>query len=244
VERAIVVLSGGQDSCTALVWARTQFEVAGAIHFKYGQKHKQETVYARAWADHYNVPMSVVQVPSLAQVGQSALTSGGDTNKAHPTLRHLPASFVPGRNLVFTTLAAAYAMKLGAQHVVLGVGQADFSGYPDCRSETMKALQATLRLGLDFPELEIQTPLMWKSKAETFKLAYDLGVLPDIVSNTLTGYDGKEDMLHEWGWGPLDDADFDPASALRAKGWQEFAEQFPYEYAAYCAGQGLKGKHL
>src|SRR5690625_3906256 len=135
-------------------------------------------------------------------------------------------------------------MKLGAQHVVLGVGQADFSGYPDCRSETMKALQATLRLGLDFPELEIQTPLMWKSKAETFKLAYDLGVLPDIVSNTLTGYDGKEDMLHEWGWGPLDDADFDPASALRAKGWQEIAEQFPYEYAAYCARQGLKGNHL
>lgn len=128
-KKAIVVLSGGQDSTTTLIKAAAESEVVGTIHFHYGQKHAIETQCAKWWAARYKAPMEIVDIPAFAQIGNSnLLTGGGDVNNSHPSLAHLPSSFVPGRNLVFLTLAAAYAMKMGATEIWTGVCEADEAG--------------------------------------------------------------------------------------------------------------------
>ncbi len=219
--KSIVVLSGGQDSATALFKAKRESEVAGAVHFYYGQRHAVEFECAVALANIAKVALTRLEVPTLQQVGHSALTnSHDDIGAAHPSLAHLPASFVPGRNLVFLTFAAAYAQKIGATQVWTGVCQTDYSGYPDCRQDTMNALQSALRLGMDFPELEIVTPLMDLSKAQTFALAEAMGVLDVILSQTHTCYNGDRSCRSEWGIG----CGQCPACQVRARGWEEFQQ--------------------
>lgn len=222
--KSIVVLSGGQDSVTTLYQALRDTQVIGAVHFRYGQKHAVEIDCAGWHARQTKTPFHVLDVPSFEQIGNSALLldaygdETGDVGAAHPTLSHLPASFVPGRNLVFLTLAAALAMKKGAAQIWTGVCQTDFSGYPDCREQTMLRLQDTLQIGMDFHELEIVTPLMHLTKAQTFDLAQSLGVLDDVLERTHTCYNGDHSTRHDWGYGCAKC----PACQVRENGWKQF----------------------
>jgi 7-cyano-7-deazaguanine synthase len=189
---ALVVLSGGQDSTTCLAWARNRFDVLDAVTFDYGQRHRAELVCAaevagRAGVRHHRV----ITVEALRDLGGNAMLAGGDTGgtKLGDTGRGgLPNTFVPGRNLLFLTLAAAWAWQLGTTDLVTGVCQTDFSGYPDCRDETMRALQQALRLGIGSP-VTIHTPLMFLTKAESVRLAQAENGL-DLLAWTHTCYAG------------------------------------------------------
>ncbi len=223
--KSIVVLSGGQDSVTTLYAALRLSEVVGAVHFQYGQKHAVERDFALYHAAKVGVLLEVVDVPAFAQIGDSALLLDGygDVCQSHPRLSHLPASFVPGRNLIFLTFAAALAMKMNATQIWTGVCQEDYAGYPDCRQSTMLALQFALQVGMDFSDLEIVTPLMNLTKAQTFVLADELGVLDDIRHRTHTCYNGDHVNSHPWGFG----CGSCPACATRARGWEEFRRTRP-----------------
>lgn len=220
MRRAVVALSGGQDSVTTLAQALREAEVVGAIHFDYGQRHRVELEAARFFAEWAGVPLEVVTVPAFRELGHSGLVGDGDLSGAHPTLRHLPASFVPGRNLVFLTLAAAYAMRAGSREVWTGVCETDYSGYPDCRRATLDALEVSVRLGMDFPEFEIITPLMYEDKAATFARAERLGVLDLVLERSHTCYEGDRSIRHAWGYG----CGSCPACKLRAEGWARYIQ--------------------
>jgi 7-cyano-7-deazaguanine synthase len=189
-ERAIVVLSGGQDSTTCLYWAIDRFggDNVAAVTFDYGQRHRIELQCAADVARFAGVRQAVLPIDTFAALGQNALTdktvavSGADREG-------LPATFVPGRNLVFLTFAAAYCWPARVRHIVTGVAQTDYSGYPDCRRETIDSLAETLRLGMEF-DFIIHTPLMDRSKSETVLLARDLGALP-AMALTHTCYEGR-----------------------------------------------------
>lgn len=217
--RSVVVFSGGQDSTTCLLEAKRRSDVVGALHVRYGQRHAIETDCARHLARVLEVPLTEVEVPAFAQLGDSALVDAASAiAERHPRLAHLPASFVPGRNLVLLTLAAALAMKLGATEVWTGVCQTDYAGYPDCREATMQALEAAIRAGMDFPELRIVAPLMHLTKGQTFALAYDAGGLDMVLEHSHTCYEGDRTRRHLWGYGCGEC----PACLLRAKGWEEY----------------------
>ena len=220
MKASTVTLSGGQDSTTTLAAAISESNVVGAIHFKYGQRHAIEEQAARYFAERYHIPLEIVNVTAFQELGNSALVGNGDVSGLHPTLKNLPASFVPGRNLVFMTLASAYAMRVGATQVWTGVCQTDYSGYPDCRRDTMDALEQAIRLGMDFGDLEIVTPLMYLTKAQTFALARDLGVLDDVLEHSHTCYEGDHVHRHVWGYGCGEC----PACRLRASGWQDYQQ--------------------
>lgn len=220
-ERGMVVLSGGQDSATAALMARHECDLVGAVHFQYGQRHNIEEACATDVAMHLGIPLFLLPVDTFAALGNSALVHpehAAPIDAPHSQLPHLPASFVPGRNLIFLTFAAALAQQYGAPLLYTGVCQTDYSGYPDCRAETMAALELALRLGLDFPGLQIRTPLMYKTKAETFQIADNEGELRLVLEHTHTCYNGSRDNLYEWGYGCGEC----PACKLRSKGWQEF----------------------
>ncbi|MEL6614801.1 MAG: 7-cyano-7-deazaguanine synthase QueC [Bacteroidota bacterium] len=218
--RALVLFSGGQDSTTCLFWALSQWDDVRAVAFDYGQRHVVEIRQARAIAEASGVPFDVVDLSGL--LGGSALIEGGDTNDEHALARGLPASFVPGRNALFLTLAASRAFLSETRDLVTGVCQTDYSGYPDCRLDFARSQEATLALALDAP-VRIHTPLMHLTKAETWKLAADLGtvrgldVLETVREMSHTDYHGDRSERHEWGYGRLDN----PASVLRANGWEE-----------------------
>lgn len=214
MKKAIVLLSGGQDSTTCLYWALKQFDEVVAIGFDYGQSHKVELQQAKKIADKAGVNYSIINVKNL--LASSSLTTNGDHNENSYLNKDLPASFTAGRNLLFITVAASKAAELGITDIVTGVCETDYSGYPDCRRNTMDALQETLTLGMGTSDYTIHTPLMYLSKAETFKLANDLGVLDIIINDTMTDYDGSM-VKNEWGYGNEDN----PASKLRAKGYYE-----------------------
>lgn len=216
--RSVVLFSGGQDSTTALLKAMAETEVVGVLHVRYGQRHAIETVCAQAIASRLRVPMLEVHVPAFTQLGDSALVGAGDVAEPHPRLAHLPASFVPGRNMVLLTLAAAYAMKVGAIQVWTGVCQTDYSGYPDCREGSVTALQAAIRAGMDFDDLAIVAPLMHLTKAETFALASELGQLELVLEHTHTCYEGRHDVRHLWGYGCAEC----PSCRIRAAGWEAY----------------------
>ena len=189
--RAVVVLSGGQDSTTCLYWALDRFghEHVATLTFDYGQRHRIELDCAARVAAAAGVPNTVLPIDTFAALGgnalvDSALATDGQAEQAPD----LPATFVPGRNLVFLTFAAAFAWRLGAGHLVTGVAQTDYSGYPDCREETIAALQTALRKGME-SEIVIHTPLMHLSKKDTVLLARDLGAL-DAMALTHTCYEG------------------------------------------------------
>jgi 7-cyano-7-deazaguanine synthase len=224
---ALVVFSGGQDSATCLAWALDRFDHVETVGFHYGQVHEVEMTvrhavrdktaalnqnwHSRLGADH------VYDAGIIGQISQSPLTGG---TAAVLRSENLPDTFVPGRNLLFLTLSAALAYRRGLKHIITGVCETDFSGYPDCRDDTIKALQVALSLGMDSP-LVIHTPLMWSDKGQTWALAQQLGgneLVHVIREETHTCYRGDRAKLHDWGYGCGTCA----ACELRASGWQSF----------------------
>lgn len=217
--KAFVLLSGGQDSFVCIIWALENFKTVEAISVKYGQSHEKEVEYAKRIAQDFNISHFVYDIGEfINSVAESSLLDKSDHNNNHKINKSLPASFVPNRNGIFLTVIANHAFKqsLGHIHLVTGTCETDFSGYPDCRDNYIKAKQLELSLGLDIP-VTIHTPLMWKNKAQTFKMAYDAGKLTNLIENTLTCYNGSEQM-NEWGRG----CGVCPSCKLRKKGYEEF----------------------
>jgi len=235
---ALVLFSGGQDSTTCLAQALTRYERVETLGFDYGQRHRVELdarlqVLARlreafpAWAERLGED-HVLEVDVLARLGGSSLTEDIAFEMARSGL---PNTFVPGRNLLFLTLAGALAYRRGLDVIVTGVCETDYSGYPDCRDDTMKAMQLALSLGLD-RRIVVETPLMWIDKAETWRLAESLGgrALVDLIAEaTHTCYLGDRTQRHPWGYG----CGTCPACDLRAAGWRR--------YAGSDAGAGTPG---
>lgn len=219
----VVVLSGGQDSVTCLGVALREAANDGsklfAIGFHYGQKHDVELAQAQKICERFDVPFTVHSIPSLSSFADSALTTNGDVTKAHHRNASLPASFVPNRNALFLTIAHAYAQKVGAEFVVTGVCQTDYSGYPDCRVEFIWKLQDALNVGYK-TNIQLVTPLMYLTKAETFTLAKEVGFLDTVINDSHTCYNGDQSTRHDWGYG----CGKCPACELRAKGYAEYLE--------------------
>lgn len=220
MSKAIVVLSGGQDSATCLALAMRKHEKVEAIIYEYGQRHAVEIDCAVELCEKWKVPFNILNVGALKNVATSALlNSKDDIGKEHPLKPGLPASFVPARNALFLTLAHARAQSIDATHIYTGVCQTDYSGYPDCRQVFIDNLEFTLNTGYE-SDIEIVTPLMNVTKAETFRMADAMGVLGDIVEHTHTCYNGDRSHKHLWGYGCGEC----PACKLREKGWLEYSE--------------------
>ncbi|USD61864.1 7-cyano-7-deazaguanine synthase QueC [Vibrio sp. SCSIO 43140] len=190
MKKAVVVFSGGQDSTTCLVQALKEYDEVHAITFDYGQRHKLEIEVAQAVAKKLGVKAhKVMDVGLLNELAISSLTRD-DIPVSHELQENgLPNSFVPGRNILFLTLAGIYAYQIGAQAVITGVCETDFSGYPDCRNDFIKAMNSALVQGMD-RQLDIVTPLMWLDKAETWALADKYDALELVRNETLTCYNG------------------------------------------------------
>ncbi|BCB18780.1 7-cyano-7-deazaguanine synthase QueC [Bosea sp. ANAM02] len=225
--RALVLFSGGQDSTTTLAWALDRFETVETIGFDYGQRHRiemecRETIRARlpTLAARYAArlgPDHVVDLKALGAISETALTRETEIAFAETGL---PTTFVPGRNLIFLTFAAALAYRRDLKHIVLGVCETDYSGYPDCRDDTIKAMQVALGLGLD-RRLVLHTPLMWRDKAQTFALARAIGgqaLLDLVIEDSHSCYLGDRTTRHGWGYG----CGHCPACDLRAKGFAAY----------------------
>jgi len=191
-DKALVVLSGGQDSTTCLYWAINRFgrEKVSSVTFDYGQRHRIELAAAAEVADFANVPHVVLPIDTFAALGGDALTVVDiAVDSAVNKETGLPNTFVPGRNLIFLTFAAAFAYQRNIPHLVTGVAQTDYSGYPDCREDAMRSLQTAIQQGME-SEIQIHTPLMHLSKKETVELAQELGALP-AMAMTHTCYNGE-----------------------------------------------------
>lgn len=217
---ALVLFSGGQDSTTCLFWAKEHFEEVWTLGFNYGQKHKVENEQARIIAEKAGVPYDLIDMDGV--LSGSALTEHDkDMSAEHERNADLPSSFVPGRNALFLSVGASYAYNRGITDLVGGMCQTDYSGYPDCRRVFIDAMETSLSLALDV-DIRIHTPLMYLTKAETWKLAADLGedVLEIVRRDSHTDYNGDRSQFNEWGYGKLDN----PASKLRAKGYEEAKE--------------------
>lgn len=214
MKKAIVLLSGGQDSTTCLYWAKEKFSEILAIGFDYGQSHLMELEAAKKIASKINVPYKTFNIIGL--LASSSLINGSSHSQPSHINNKLPSSFTSGRNILFLSIAASYAAKKGINDIVTGVCQTDYSGYPDCRQVTITAMQNVLSLGYGNGDYKIHTPLMYLTKAETFKMAKELNCLDVIIKDTITDYNGSKKM-NEWGMGEMDN----PASQLRAKGYKE-----------------------
>ncbi|UCZ53952.1 7-cyano-7-deazaguanine synthase QueC [Bacillus shivajii] len=186
-DKAIVVFSGGQDSTTCLFWAKEKFAEVEAVTFDYNQRHQLEIDVAKGIAEELNIKHHVLDMSLLNQLAPNALTR--DDIEIEEKEGELPSTFVPGRNLVFLSFAAILAKQVGAKHIITGVCETDFSGYPDCRDVFIKSLNVTLNLSMD-DEFVIHTPLMWMDKAEAWGLADELGSLDFVREKTLTCYNG------------------------------------------------------
>lgn len=188
-EKALVVFSGGQDSTTCLFWAKKHFSEVYAIAFDYGQRHRVELDAARKIAAIAGIHLQVFTMDLLSQLTVNALTTAGmDVEKEKPEERP-PNTLVEGRNMLFLTYAAIFAKANNIQHLVTGVGEADFSGYPDCRNDFIVSLNETLNLSMDY-QYKIHTPLMWKNKTQIWQLADELGVFELVREETMTCYNG------------------------------------------------------
>jgi 7-cyano-7-deazaguanine synthase len=226
-DAALVVFSGGQDSTTCLAWALERFRRVVTVGFDYGQRHRVELDCRRAvlarigavrpsWGGRLGGD-TVLDLSLLRHIGGSALT---DDVRIAQASAGLPNTFVPGRNLLFLTAAAACAYRQGVKHLVTGVCETDYSGYPDCRDDTLKALQVALNLGME-QRFVIDTPLMWLDKAATWRLAASLGgdaLVELVVEHTHSCYEGDRATRHPWGYG----CGACPACALRSAGWAAF----------------------
>jgi 7-cyano-7-deazaguanine synthase len=207
-QSAVVLFSGGQDSTTCLAWAIAKFRRVECVTIDYGQRHVVELEAAAAIAKAAGVPQRVIPCDSFRAIGGNALTGDEAVVDGVRASNHLPNTFVPGRNIIFLSLAAAVAYTRGCAALVTGVCETDSSGYPDCRAGTMAALQETLRLGLEAP-FTIHTPLMDLTKAETVVMAKELGALP-LLALSHTCYNGQVPPCGTC-----------PACVLRAKGFAE-----------------------
>lgn len=211
-EKAIVVFSGGQDSTTCLFWAKEQFGEVEAVTFDYGQRHALEIECAKEIAQELGVKHHILDMSLLNQLAPNALTRQ-DIEVEEGEDGELPSTFVPGRNLLFLSFAGVLASQVGAKHIVTGVCETDFSGYPDCRDIFVKSLNVTLNLSMD-DTFVIHTPLMWINKAQTWELADELGALDYVREKTLTCYNGiKADGCGEC-----------PACQLRKRGLEEYLD--------------------
>jgi 7-cyano-7-deazaguanine synthase len=229
---ALVLFSGGQDSTTCLAWALQRYDRVETIGFDYGQRHAVELICRQdvlatlrqqfpQWASKLGED-HMLDMKLLSTISETAMTS----NRAIEMQKNgLPNTFVPGRNLLFFTFAAAVAYRRELKVLVGGMCETDYSGYPDCRDNTLKALQVALSLGMDHP-LVIETPLMWLNKQQTWQMAQDLGdnaLLEIVREKTHTCYVGDRATRHHWGYG----CDNCPACELRRKGYEEFADRVP-----------------
>ncbi|RJG26168.1 7-cyano-7-deazaguanine synthase QueC [Paenibacillus thiaminolyticus] len=210
-EKAIVVFSGGQDSTTCLFWALRRFGQVESVTFDYGQRHQSEIDHARAIARELNIPHYVLDMGVLNQLAPNALT------RTNIDIEHadgmLPTTFVDGRNLLFLSFSAVLAKQAGIRHLVAGMSESDYSGYPDCRDAFVKSLNVSLNLALDF-SFVIHTPLMWLDKQQTWHLADELGALEFIREKTVTCYTGV----------PGDGCGSCPACRLRRAGLEKYLE--------------------
>jgi 7-cyano-7-deazaguanine synthase len=226
-DKALVLFSGGQDSTVCLAWALERYGCVETVGFDYGQRHVVElevrkglreslTTMRPQWAarlgeDH------IVKLDALAAISDTALTRETAIEIAADGL---PTTFVPGRNLIFFCFAGALAYRRGARHIVAGMCETDYSGYPDCRDDTVKAMQVALSLGLD-KRIVLHTPLMWIDKADTFAMAEQIGgkaLLDLVVEDTHSCYLGDRTRRHDWGYG----CGGCPACTLRAQGYAKF----------------------
>lgn len=229
-ETALVLFSGGQDSTICLAWALQRFATVETVGFDYGQRHAVELAVRPAvrealaaidqrWAQRLGED-HVIDLASLGRISDTALTRDVAIEMADTGL---PTTFVPGRNLIFLTFAAALAYRRGARHMVAGMCETDYSGYPDCRDDTVKAMQVALTLGMD-RRFVVHTPLMWIDKAATFALARDIGGEPlvqAVVELTHSCYLGDRSHRHDWGYG----CGQCPACELRAAGYVKWKEE-------------------
>ncbi|WP_212942655.1 7-cyano-7-deazaguanine synthase QueC [Heyndrickxia oleronia] len=209
-EKAIVVFSGGQDSTTCLFWALKRFEEVIAVTFDYNQRHKTEIDCAINITQELGIVHHILDMQLLNQLAPNALTRD-DIDVTDGEEGELPSTFVPGRNLLFLSFAGVVASQVGAKHIITGVCETDFSGYPDCKDIFIKSLNVTLNLAMD-KQFIIHTPLMWINKAETWKLADELGALDFVRTKTLTCYNG---IIAE-GCGEC------PACKLRKRGYDDY----------------------
>lgn len=210
-QAALVVFSGGQDSTTCLYWAKKHFKEVYALSFVYGQKHVKEVELAREIARKAEVHFDVMDVSFIGSLGSNSLTDTSIHMDEEKPDGSFPNTFVPGRNLFFLSIAAVYARERGIAHMVTGVSQTDFSGYPDCRDSFIKSLNVTLNLAMD-EQFVIHTPLMWIDKAQTWALADELGVLDIVRRDTLTCYNGVQG----------DGCGHCPACKLRREGLEKY----------------------
>jgi 7-cyano-7-deazaguanine synthase len=220
-DSALVLFSGGQDSTTCLAWALDRYDHVETVGFAYGQRHAVElecrppirdALAARPWSGVLGPDHLVDLGASLSAIGATAMT---DDIAITTTEAGLPNTFVPGRNLLFLTYAAAIAYRRGLRRIVTGVCETDFSGYPDCRDDTVKAMQLALNLGME-RRFVLETPLMWLNKAETWSMAAGLGVAEIVTELTHTCYLGDRTHRHDWGFG----CGICPACELRANGYR------------------------
>jgi 7-cyano-7-deazaguanine synthase len=227
-DSALVLFSGGQDSTTCLAWALERYAHVETVGFDYGQRHRIELdcradilaalkrdfpVWAARLGDDHRLDLSI-----LGQLSETALTQDKQIAFA---ASGLPNTFVPGRNLLFFTFAAAIACRRGIKHLVGGMCETDYSGYPDCRDDTLKALQVALNLGME-QRFVVDTPLMWIDKAQTFALANDIGgdrLMQIVLEYTHSCYMGDRTHRHDWGYG----CGTCPACELRSQGWLRYS---------------------
>jgi len=226
-DSALVLFSGGQDSTTCLAWALKNYSRVETIGFDYGQRHaieltvrptllEQMRAQSPLWAERLGED-HMIDLSLIAAISDTAMTQNVEIVMQE---NGLPNTFVPGRNLLFMTVAATVAYRRGLTVLVGGMCETDFSGYPDCRDDTMKALQVALNLGMD-TRMKLETPLMWLDKAQSWDLAESLGGqrLVDLIrSGTHTCYLGERGALHDWGYG----CGTCPACALRANGYRQY----------------------
>jgi 7-cyano-7-deazaguanine synthase len=234
---ALVLFSGGQDSTVCLGFALSRYSRVETVGFDYGQRHGVELECRKrvraeiarrfpAWGERLG-PDHMIDIRSFGAIGETALTSDAEIEML---ASGLPSTFVPGRNLVFFVYAAALGYRRGLTTLVGGMCETDYSGYPDCRDATLKALQEAIRLGTEIP-FAIETPLMWRSKSETWSLAHELGgdaFVALIVEETHTCYRGERGLRHDWGYG----CGACPACELRAKGYVAWRASAPAQKAA------------
>ncbi|PZR11328.1 MAG: 7-cyano-7-deazaguanine synthase QueC [Azospirillum brasilense] len=227
---ALVLFSGGQDSATCLAWALDRFAHVETLGFDYGQRHRVELecrdTFRRRLAERFPHwaaklgPDHTLPLEALSQVSDTAMTAEIAIRMREDGL---PNTFVPGRNLLFVTFAAALAYRRGLRHLVGGMCETDYSGYPDCRDDTLKALQVAINLGME-RRFVLHTPLMWRDKPATWRLARDLGgqeLVEMILEDSHTCYLGDRTHRHPWGYG----CGTCPACELRARGWAGFVAQ-------------------
>lgn len=226
-KHALVLFSGGQDSTTCLAWALDRYQQVETVGFEYGQRHRVEMDCRSAildvmsdinpeWEERLGSD-HVLDLNILGEVSETALTKDVEIEMSNSGL---PNTFVPGRNIIFLTFAAVLAYRRGLKHLVTGVCETDYSGYPDCRDDTIKAMQLTLNLGME-TRFVLHTPLMWIDKAQTWGLAEELGgvsFIELIKDRTHTCYNGDRTQRHTWGYG----CGLCPACELRAEGYGQY----------------------